>query len=104
MFVRLGDEGPPTLEEPEDCSRFHVESSGNDPGALGERLDGAGRIEGAPPGPVWIDVDWVRSQARGRVPEGWDRSFEGMLGYASSKGWLDDEGRSIRAHVAPASG
>ena len=46
-----------------------------------------------------IDTVAVRRMAGGRVPEGWDGDFAAMLQYAESKGWLDETGGSIQAHV-----
>jgi hypothetical protein len=91
--------GPATLAEPEDCKRFHVEAAGGDLDAVAGALGPAGTAEGAPEGHVYVDVDWVRRQAAGRVPDGWDADFEGMLGYARSKGWLNEAGTAIQAHV-----
>lgn len=99
MFVRLTATDGPTLEEPADCTRFHVEAPAADTEAVGARLGAAGTAAGAPEGHVWVDVAWVRAQAAGRVPEDWPASFDGMLGYAGAKGWLDATGASIQAHV-----
>ncbi|MPY94497.1 MAG: hypothetical protein GEV08_15995 [Acidimicrobiia bacterium] len=100
MFVRLAAAaGGPTLEEPADCTRFHVEAPTGDTGEVGARLGDAGTATGAPDGHVWVDVGWVRAQAAGRVPDSWAGDFDGMLGYATKKGWLDPAGRAIQAHV-----
>ena len=48
---------------------------------------------------VMIPVETLRRLAAGRVPEGWDADFEAMLEYARSKGWLNDEGDAVRAHL-----
>lgn len=92
---------PPTvsLQEPADCKRFHlVVVNGADPvmvfGALVDAA--AGRLEGDH---AWITVDSVRRMAAGHVGPQWDADFEGMLAFAASKGWLDEAGGSIQAHV-----
>jgi hypothetical protein len=41
----------------------------------------------------------VRAMAGGRVGEGWADGFDRMLDYARGKGWLDDAGDAIQAHV-----
>ena len=92
---------PPTvsLEEPEDCKRFHVAVvNGHDPTLVfGALVDAAaGRLEGDH---AWITVDAVRRMAKDRVGPGWDTDFEAMLSFAASKGWLDPAGGSIQAHV-----
>jgi hypothetical protein len=52
-------------------------------GAEGGRAEG-GRAEGAAAGSVGAD---------------WPERFAAMLGYARGKGWLDEAGTHIRAHV-----
>lgn len=102
MFVQVDLAASPpvvTLEEPDDVDRFHVAVvGGSDIGTVyGALVDAAaGRLEGDD---AWIAVDAVRRMARGRVGPDWDNGFAGMLEYARSKGWLDEAGHTIRAHV-----
>jgi hypothetical protein len=101
MIVRVDvASGSAVLDEPENCRAFHVAASGGDPAAVAAALGLAGSAEGAPADHVWVGVDWVRAQAAGRVPESWNGEFEGMLAYASTKGWLNADGSSIQAHIA----
>ena len=46
-----------------------------------------------------VAVDAVRRLAAGSVGATWEDDFAAMLDYARSKGWLSDDGASIRAHV-----
>lgn len=88
-----------TLQDPEDCKKFHVEARGGDAARLGDALEreGIGRL--LPSGDAAIAVAGVRRMATGRVPDGWDADFAAMLGYARRKGWLDEAGEAIQAHV-----
>ncbi|HVA03527.1 MAG TPA: hypothetical protein VMU64_07215 [Acidimicrobiales bacterium] len=89
-----------TLEEPADCKRFHVMVRGGaGAGALDEalRASAVGCLDGD--GEALVFVDAVRRLAAGTVDESWEADFVAMLGYAGSKGWLSDDGASIRAHV-----
>jgi hypothetical protein len=102
MFVQV-DLGPTppvvTLEEPGDTKQFHLAVVGGTDAAMvyGALVDAAaGRLEGED---AWIGVDAVRRMAAGRVEESWDADFDAMLGYAKSKGWLDEPGHAIKAHV-----
>lgn len=102
MFVQVDLSATPpvvTLEAPEDTARFHVLVSGGRDAALvyGALVDAAaGRLEGDD---AWIAVDAVRRMAAGRVGDRWDADLDAMLEYARGKGWLDEAGHSIRAHV-----
>jgi len=98
--VDLGQYPPVvSLEEPDDCERFHVSVlGGNDRGMVfGALVDAAaGRLEGDD---AYITVDAVRRMAAGRVGPEWERDLAGMLDYARAKGWLDEQGVAIRAHL-----
>ena len=93
--------GSPTVQlvEPEDCKGFHLSVKGGDLEALGAALaaQDVGRL--LPSGDALIDIDAVRRLAAGRVPDGWEADFEAMVGYAKSKGWLDESGDAIQAHI-----
>ena len=90
------------LAEPEDCKHFSVNVSGGDSEALRATLAREGIGSLLPSGDVMVDIVAVRRMAEGRVPAGWDDDFAGMLEYARSKGWLDETGTSIQAHVEQA--
>ncbi len=102
MFVLVDLTGPRpavTLEEPADCTRFHVQANGaRDPSLLATALSaaGAGRMKGED---ALVSIDAVRAMASGRVGDGWAADFAKMLDYARGKGWLDDAGDAIQAHV-----
>ncbi len=86
------------LEAPDDFQGFHVAVRGGTPGdpRLDEAVARFGRGDGEH---VFVDVAALRGLAGERAADpAWQASLEGMLGYARSKGWLDDEG-AIQAHV-----
>jgi hypothetical protein len=47
---------------------------------------------------VFVAPDTVRALAGDAANPDWHERFAAMVGYAGSRGWLDDAGR-IRAHV-----
>lgn len=96
MIVRVDTDDGATLEQPEDCRAFHVEASGVDLHAVAAAL---GPRPPAPDDHVWVEVDWVRRQSAGRVADGWDGDFAKMLDFAAGRGWLDESGQAIQAHV-----
>ncbi len=53
---------------------------------------------------VWLDVAELKSAAEASfdsgVPADWSAGFDAMIEYARTKGWLSDDGRAVRAHVA----
>jgi hypothetical protein len=94
-----GDTARLELLEPEDCKRFHVAVRGGDPSALAAALDAAGAGRLLPSGEALIGAAAVERMAAGRVAEGWADDFAAMLKYAGSKGWLDETGTQVQAHV-----
>jgi hypothetical protein len=92
---------PPTvsLAEPSDCRSFDVVVHGSgDDAALDQALAGAsvGRSEGKD---ALVTVDAVRRMAAGSVGQEWESDLLSMLDYARSRGWMTEDGQSIRAHV-----
>lgn len=87
-----------TLEEPDVFTAFSVVIDGQtdqvvEHGAL-ERLGAV-----ADEGHVFVEQERVLSLAGERATDtAWREQLDGMIGYAQSKGWVDDAGR-IRAHV-----
>jgi hypothetical protein len=85
------------LMQPSDCRSFSVRVIGQgDLNDLAQTLDECGVVEGDH---VWVDVDVVRRLALFSTAQGWDADFAGMVDYARTKGWLDDDGGRIRAHI-----
>ena len=102
MIIDVDLTSAPTVIEllkPEDCTRFHVKARGGDPEALAAELSAAGVGRLLPTGEAMIDPRAVRRMAEGRVPADWDNHFDAMLQYARRKGWLDEAGEAIQAHV-----
>lgn len=93
--------GRVTLEQPDDFTAFHVAVAG---GAVSDdRLAAAlaphGRLEDDH---AWVEVEAVRALAGEAATAEWQTAFDAMLDYARSKGYLDESGDAIRAHLEPA--
>lgn len=98
MEIVVAGEGP-SVEGAEDLKRLAVRAA-----AVSDltRLGGLGTAtdDGAH---VWLSVDALRAAAAATIAEGqraaWVEGFDGMIAYASQKGWLDEAGTHVRAHV-----
>jgi hypothetical protein len=44
-----------------------------------------------------ISAMWIKAEAQPTAA--WLASFQAMLSYAESRGWLADDGESIAAHI-----
>jgi hypothetical protein len=90
MIFRIDSTGA-VLDGPDVFDRFDVAAAeGADLTRLGVVADDGEHVFVAP--------DTVRALAGDAATPEWEERFAGMVGYAASKGWLDDAGR-IRAHV-----
>ena len=100
MYFRV-TEGSVDLVDPEDVTAFHVECPPDLPAAaLAAKVRDSGLGEVLPgDDDVLIEVDAVRRLAAGRVGPAWESAFAGMLAYAGRKGWLDESGTRVQAHV-----
>jgi hypothetical protein len=101
MHVRVAFEPEATveLEDPDDCSRLHLEIQRAlrieqvawllSRTGVGELLD-VGRAT--------LRITALRALADGRVSEDWDQRFDEMIGFARGHGWVADDGTSLHAH------
>jgi hypothetical protein len=91
-----GDGPSAQLLEPDDFKGFKVVLHAAD-ASLAEQTAALGiaRVDEH----VWIRIDALRQLAGAAATPEWEASLQGMLEYARSKGWVDDELDAIRAHV-----
>jgi len=99
VIVELDVSGGSTrasLLQPDDFKAFKVVVRGDGP-SLGERsaVAGIARVDEH----AWVRVDALHELAGPAATPEWRASLEGMLEYARSKGWVDDELGAVRAHV-----
>lgn len=98
MYVEVSSDGA-RVREPETLTSLSVRAeAGLDRAALAGALVPLGRLEG---GHAWLEIEALRHAAGADVPAEsrpeWDSGFEGMIAYASSKGWVADG--AVRAHL-----
>ena len=97
MYVDLSS-GAAVVRQAEDLKSLSVVS----PGAVVEAtaLTELGDVDGDH---VWLAIAALRDTAAATVPEpdrvAWAEGFDGMIAYAASKGWTNEAGTHVRAHV-----
>ncbi len=86
-----------SLDEPDDCTRFHVSAFGLNAERVGEVLaeHSLGTMRGSE---AYIDPAVIEGMTGERVSHDWPDRFAGMLAYAEKKGWLDADG-AVQAHI-----
>ena len=98
MIVVLSSSEPPRLTDLDRLDRLHAELHGAIETA---RLDDLCEPDDAEH--VWLDVAGARAiGVEASSDPAFGEGFDGMIGYAASKGWLNDAGTHVRAHIEPA--
>jgi hypothetical protein len=98
VFIRITTDKdcPVTLEEPDDFARFHVEVVGLNAAELRTQVQRRRVGQVIDNERIAVAIETIKSLA-GQRPPSWERGFDGMVGYARSKGWVPDE-HHIQAH------
>lgn len=99
MIVRVDvGAGTVSLDEPARFDRFHVLApAGAGEAAVASVLGDDGREAGDDH--VWVRLSALERWAGDAADDQWRAGFDGMVRYASSKGWLDETGEFVQAHI-----
>ena len=91
------------VRDPDDLKRLSVVVAGEAPDEEIDRISAPLAVL-LPPAHAWVSVPELRAAcAREGDPE-WVREFDAMVAFAASKGWADESGTRLRAHVVRAAG
>jgi hypothetical protein len=96
VIVQLSPTKAPVVTDVDRLDRLHAETAVPVSDArLGDLC-----TPGADADHVWLSVERLRSAALALSDDAqFGDHFDAMIAYAASKGWLDDDGRRVRAHV-----
>jgi hypothetical protein len=98
MFVKVTLDGGVSLVDVDNFSRFSVVALQGVDTDTALRRSAAGYLPD-PDSDARISVDWIRAKGEEMsLPMSWNDSLEGMLEYARSKNWFNEDG-TITAHV-----
>jgi len=50
---------------------------------------------------LWIAIDGLRAAAAPAGDAAWLKAFDGMIAYATGKGWVDAATACVRVHITP---
>ncbi len=99
------------VREADVLDAFSAQCDTTDDALVGPAMGPAGHAAGD--AHVWVDTSWVRRQVvlgdatgdpqgtgdRDAVGADWSARFDAMVAYAASKGWTDESGTHINAHI-----
>jgi hypothetical protein len=98
MIVVLSANESPRLTDLDRLDRLHAELDVTLDGSLAEAQFGD-LCSAGDDDHVWLDIDAARSIGCEATDPGFGERFDGMIAYASSKGWTNGSGTHVRAHV-----
>ena len=91
-------QGRAEVRQADDLKRFSVVVVG---GASGEELEGAlaplARLESN--AIAWVSIERLRAACGRDDDVAWSLAFDAMVEFAASKGWVDETGTALRAHL-----
>ncbi|MEU9880921.1 hypothetical protein [Streptomyces phaeochromogenes] len=86
------------VRQVDDLGRFSVVVAGD---ASEEELERAltplARLESRTH--AWVYIERLRAACGRDDDAAWSQAFEAMVGFAASKGWVDETGTALRAHL-----
>tara|TARA_B110000014_G_C20086142_1_gene568091 strand:- start:355 stop:660 length:306 start_codon:yes stop_codon:yes gene_type:complete len=98
MFILINPESKTaSVEEPDIFTAFHIESPVSDEGYVASVLGNDAKAAGD--SHVWVSIEWISQNVSGSVLSDWSEQFSGMVQYASGKGWVNDSGTHLKAHI-----
>ncbi len=97
-IVVSGSAGTVTAEDANNLDALSVTVVDAEPEQVPALLARLGRVEGEH---AWLDVRSLRAFAPIPRPCSWDVRFADSVAHAASRGWLDESGKAVRAHIEP---
>jgi hypothetical protein len=96
LVTGSGGEVRASVADAANLKQLHAEFRGVDDAAAGTALAaaGLGTVDGDH---AWLEADALRAAGDGSAA--WLAGFDGMLGYAASKGWASPDGAQVQAHI-----
>ena len=99
MIVRVEPDASITLDDPNTFTAFAVRAEKQD---LAQIVAAFGADATAGEGDhVWIAISRLHELGRIHGGPDWRAGCDGMIAFAKSKGWVDEQRGLVRAHVEP---
>jgi hypothetical protein len=83
---------------PGDCRSLYVTSNGIGYDAVAEILESSGIGKRNAEPDLWIEIAALEKLAQLDRPT-WAEDFDAMIAFAATRGWIDDNGELVAAHL-----
>lgn len=84
------------LDDADDLKALSVRFDACEPDDAAAILGALGAVDGEH---VWLDIAGLLSLSPRAAEEQWRADFDNTMAYARSKGWVDEAGERVRAHI-----
>jgi hypothetical protein len=91
-----GKAGMVIAEETDNLNALSVQLRSADAQLAATVLGNYGRVDGSH---VWLDIESLKALVPLPRSGSWDERFAKTMAYARSKGWVDETGKFVRAHI-----
>ncbi|MEV7646819.1 hypothetical protein [Arthrobacter sp. NPDC089319] len=98
MYVEVSRSGGAAVKDLENLRELAVRAGGGlveQDVAHALAAAGLGTVDA---GYAWLEMEQLRAGGAAQPPQ-WAEGFDGMISFAKSRGWLSDDGGSVRAHI-----
>jgi hypothetical protein len=96
MIINVDLSAGASVDDPAVFTAFNAISSTDDKDAVGAAMGVAGHAADDA-GHVWVSAEWIRATVAGDGE--WLAGFDAMVAFAESKGWMNEAGTHIKAHI-----
>lgn len=98
MHITISADGDLALADPTEFTAFDIRSSNTSDAFVLDALGDGGAVCDED-NHAFVEAELVRRLAGSAIDEKWEIGFAKMLDYAATKGWLDESGKRIKAHI-----
>ena len=98
MHIVVSAEGSLLLDQPSEFTAFDIQAADPSQNAVLEALADEGSAS-EESDHVFVSVAALRRLAGAEVDAEWEAGFAKMLEFAGSKGWMNEAGDAVKAHI-----
>ena len=97
MIVHVHEDSSITLDDPNTFTAFSVLAPGRESAQIAAAFGADAEADGDEH--VWIAISRLHALGEKHGDADWRKGCDGMLAFATSKGWVDEARQLVRAHI-----
>ena len=97
MIVHIDSDGAITLDDADTFTAFAIAAPDLDGAAIARAIGTDGEMRDTDH--VWISIERLHALGDAHGGTDWRAGCDGMIAFATSKGWVDEARGLVRAHI-----